>query len=85
MCHLAPNLRKLNWINDSKLNNIYIYVCNYCIFFGTILCNFGILYIYIYMCEREREREREIIVFVSFFWVEYYVILEQVLQMTPQS
>ena len=58
-------------------------MCNYCIFFGTILCNFGILYIYTCVCERERERE--IIVFVSFFWVEYYVILEQVLQMTPQS
>ena len=83
MCHLAPNLRKLNWINDSKLNNIYIYIC---VIIVSFLVEYYVIleyYIYIYMCVRERERE--IIVFVSFFWVEYYVILEQVLQMTPQS
>ena len=83
MCHLAPNLRKLNWINDSKLNNIYIYMCVIIVSF--LVQYYVILEYYIYICEREREREREIIVFVSFFWVEYYVILEQVLQMTPQS
>ena len=56
-------------------------MCNYCVQYYVILEYY--IYIYIYVCVRERERE--IIVFVSFFWVEYYVILEQVLQMTPQS